>query len=117
MLLQDILQIVSAHWIEYLLALGIIRLASNKWCYGIQRIPGPWLAAYTNLWRFIIVWNRHPEIHHVKLHRQYGDIVRLGPNVVSVTDIDAVKQIYALNSGFIKVMNPSLLMADRREQV
>ena len=116
MLLQDILQIVSAHWIEYLLALGIIRLASNKWCYGIQRIPGPWLAAYTNLWRFIIVWNRHPEIHHVKLHQQYGDIVRLGPNVVSVTDIDAVKQIYALNSGFIKVMNPSLLMAERREQ-
>jgi len=36
------------------------------------------------------------------LHRQYGDIVRLAPNEVSVADIPGVSQIHKIGSGFLK---------------
>jgi len=36
------------------------------------------------------------------LHRQYGDIVRVGPNVLSSADPRAIKIIYGLNKGFVK---------------
>ena len=39
----------------------------------------------------------------LKLHREHGDIVRLGPNMLSFGDPKALKVIYGLNKGFIKV--------------
>ena len=102
MFAQDAAQGLLDYCPMIILLLLAIKLISNKWGYGIQSIPGPFLAAYTDLWRFIVVWRRRPEVHHIRLHRQYGDIVRLGPNSVSITDLEAVKKIYALNSGFVK---------------
>jgi hypothetical protein len=102
MFLQDAAQLLKGYWLVLICFLLTIKLISNKWRYGLHNVPGPWLAAYTDLWRFIIVWRRRPEVHHMRLHRQYGDIVRFGPNSVAITDMDAVKKIYALNSGFVK---------------
>ena len=36
-----------------------------------------------------------------KLHERYGTIVRIGPNVLSFTDPNAIKEIY--NRRFVKV--------------
>ncbi|KAK5258516.1 hypothetical protein LTR40_007753, partial [Exophiala xenobiotica] len=87
-----------------LCALGLLvgQLVYNKYAYGISRIPGPTLAAYTNLWRFFVVWGRRPERTHIKLHQRYGPVVRLGPNCVSVSDPAAIKSIYGLASGYVK---------------
>ncbi|KAL3418183.1 Pisatin demethylase 12 [Phlyctema vagabunda] len=74
----------------------------NKYAYGINHIPGPFLATFTDYWRFFNVWGRRPERTHVKLHQKYGDLVRIGPNTVLVADWSAVKKIYALNAGYIK---------------
>ena len=74
-----------------------------KYGYGLSRIRGPTLAAYTDFWRFWIVWGRRPEKKHIALHEEYGPLVRLGPNMVSVSDPEAIRIIYALNAGFVKV--------------
>lgn len=70
---------------------------------GVSAIPGPFLAKISNIWRFVDVANGHAEVTLMKLHRKHGDYVRLGPNVVSVRDLDAVKIIYGINQGYNKV--------------
>lgn len=83
------------------------RLVYNKYGYGISSVPGPFLAAWTDLWRFFIAWGRHAEQTHVRLHEKYGPLVRLGPNSVSISDPGAVKVIYGLTSGYVKVFSSS----------
>ncbi|KAK5046573.1 hypothetical protein LTR84_007334 [Exophiala bonariae] len=84
--------------------LGFVgHLIYNKYAYGISSIPGPFFAAYTDLSRFLVVWGRRPERRHVELHKRYGPLVRLGPNCVSVSDPAAIKTIYGLASGYVKV--------------
>ena len=98
-------QLIPHSWSSALLIfLGfvLIRLLFNKYGQGLNRVPGPWLAGYTDLWRFFVVWGRRPELVHIKLHEKYGKVVRLGPRAVSVGDPDAVKIVYGLNSGFVK---------------
>jgi cytochrome P450 len=50
----------------------------------------------------VVVWQRRPELEHIRLHQKHGPLVRLGPRAVSVSDPAAIQIIYALNSGFIK---------------
>jgi hypothetical protein len=87
-----------------LLVALITQILYNKYGHGINSIPGPALASVTGLWRFALVTGRRPELKHIELHRKYGSIVRLGPNVVSVSDPKAIKIIYAINAGFVKVL-------------
>ncbi len=45
--------------------------------------------------------NRREYIH--ELHRQYGPVVRLGPNEVAFTSLESVKEIYTSGgSGYEK---------------
>ncbi|KIV88039.1 hypothetical protein PV10_08969 [Exophiala mesophila] len=66
-------------------------------------IPGPFLARFTNLYRLLLVSLRSPHEHHLRLHRQFGPVVRLGPNNVSVSGSSKyVTQIYGIGKGFVK---------------
>ncbi|KAF5020213.1 hypothetical protein F66182_7778 [Fusarium sp. NRRL 66182] len=87
-----------------LICLGIIltRAFCNKYAYGYAKIPGPALAAYTDLWRFFNVWGRLPQQTHIALHKRYGPVVRLGPKCISISDPDAIRVIYAIKAGFVK---------------
>ncbi|KAF9884372.1 hypothetical protein FE257_001828 [Aspergillus nanangensis] len=80
----------------------IARIIHNKYRHGIDSIPGPLLASYSDLWRLYVVSRRHPHTVHQKLHRKYGELVRLGPNCVSVSDPDVIKTVYGINAGFNK---------------
>ena len=93
------------------LFLGLIaaRLLTNKFGNGINHIPGPWLASFSDIWRFLLVWGRRPEVAHRALHAKYGSLVRIGPRTVIASEPDAIKTIYALNAGFTKVNRFSLL--------
>lgn len=86
-----------------LLSLISIKTLVNRFGGGLNKIPGPFLAGFTDFWRVVIVWRRRPELTHIQLHEKYGPVVRIGPRTVSVGDVQAVKKIYALNAGFIKV--------------
>lgn len=91
-----------------LITFVVIYLLCQYFSHGLHRYPGPFLAKFTNLWRFFENYTRRSEWTHLRLHRQYGDVVRLGPNVLSFGDPAAVKSIYGLNKGFVKVEPPAL---------
>ncbi|KAH6995429.1 cytochrome P450 [Ilyonectria destructans] len=60
----------------------------------LSRFPGPFAASITGLWRSKKYndgkW--HDEI--LKIHKQYGRIVRIAPNELSIVDEHAMKMLY-----------------------
>lgn len=102
-MLEAILSHVAQYWHVILPVALVAFLAGNYFNHGLNKYPGPFLASLSNVWRFVDVWNRRPDITHIALHRKHGDVVRLGPNVLSFSDPAAIKQIYGLNKGFVKV--------------
>jgi len=103
MLLHQILLLVRDYWPLLLPSIVVTYLLRNKYGYGIHKYPGPFLAGYTDWWRFFDALNRKTEKTFISLHEQYGDIVRIGPNALSFADPRALKTIYGLNKGFTKV--------------
>ncbi|RYO73661.1 hypothetical protein DL764_010439 [Monosporascus ibericus] len=53
----------------------------------------------------------------LRLHAKYGDVVRLGPNTLSFADPKALKSIYGLNKGFVKVRFFYFRIADVTEEL
>ncbi|KAF2001813.1 pisatin demethylase [Amniculicola lignicola CBS 123094] len=102
MLLNDVLPFLVKYWPLVLSSLVVAFFVNNKYWKGLNKYPGHWLAGYTNWWRFWDVWGRKHEWTTIRLHRQHGDIVRLGPNVLSFADPKAIKVIYGLNKGMTK---------------
>jgi len=104
-MLEEIVTIVVRHWPFACAILLLAHLTGNYFSHGLNKYPGPPIACVTNWWRFFVVCGRRPDIIHQKLHQQHGDIVRLGPNTLSFANPAALKQIYGLNKGFVKVCN------------
>ncbi|KAL8676102.1 MAG: hypothetical protein Q9186_007345 [Xanthomendoza sp. 1 TL-2023] len=90
------------HWVAVLLLFLIAYLGKNHSNHGLQKYPGPFLASITDWWRLFDVLGRRPDVTHIRLHKQHGDIVRLGPNMLSFANPAALGTIYGLNKGFIK---------------
>lgn len=102
MVAEAIVRIVLSHW-PSLVGLTLIGfLIHQRYQKGLNKYPGPLLASFTNWWRLWDVYKRRPELTHIRLHRQLGDVVRLGPNYLSFGDPKALKSIYGLNKGFVK---------------
>lgn len=102
MLVNEIPPILATYWPLILLTATVLHLLRNKFYNGLNRYPGPPLAGYTNWWRFLENLGRRTQQTHIALHRKHGDIVRLGPNVLSFADPRALKTIYGLNKGMTK---------------
>lgn len=89
------------------LALFILYHVSTLYAYGLWDLPGPALAKFTNLWRFIETWKGHSELVLRELHRKHGKLVQIGPNVVSIADPDAIETIYGIKADLPKVIPQS----------
>lgn len=98
-----IVHVVLDHWLSVIVTVVVAWLVKNRYHNGLNKYPGPFLASLTDWWRFFDVYGRRPDITHLALHRKLGDVVRLGPNTLSFSDPKALKTIYGLNKGFIKV--------------
>ncbi|KAI9669100.1 MAG: hypothetical protein M1831_000692 [Alyxoria varia] len=68
----------------------------------LYAIPGPPLAALSNLWLFWQCRNarRFTSVDHA--HKRYGTFVRLQPNHVSIADDAAIPIVYGHGNGFLK---------------
>ncbi|KAL2021696.1 hypothetical protein VTK56DRAFT_6788 [Thermocarpiscus australiensis] len=102
MITDQLVQLLSQHWLAAVLAVVLAWLTRNRYHNGLNKYPGPFLASLTDWWRFFDVYRRRPERSHIALHKKYGPVVRLGPNTLSFADPEALKTIYGLNKGFIK---------------
>lgn len=85
----------------------------------LKRIPGPWLAKFSDLWRLMVAYEKKHITTQLALHKKHGDYVQLGPNVVSIADPNVVKTIYSTRGTFVKVgvsLPCKPFLTDRPEQ-
>lgn len=68
----------------------------------LRDIPGPFWTRFSKLWYLKHVKQGHFEKENIQLHKQYGPVVRLGPNLYSISDAAAVKTVYGTGSKFPK---------------
>lgn len=77
-------------FLTYMVFLVIYRLKFHP----LAKFPGPWLAKVTELYPLYhaVIGDRH--ITFWKLHKKHGDIVRYGPNQLSIDTSTGLKEIY-----------------------
>jgi hypothetical protein len=102
-MLDEVVSFVSANWALTIAILISLWLAKNQFNGGLNRYPGPWMAGLTDWWRLYQVRMGNFEQTNIELHRKYGDVIRYGPNALSFADPKALKIIYGLNKGYVKV--------------
>ncbi|RYO94793.1 hypothetical protein DL764_007771 [Monosporascus ibericus] len=82
----------------------ILYLVKGSRDAGLDHVPGPWLARYTNLHAWIEAqrWHGRNICYLSRLHDKYGDVVRVAPRRVSVCDPDAIPAIYGMRASLDK---------------
>lgn len=63
----------------------------------LRGIDGPVLARCSDLWRFSKTYQGNMQHVYLNLHRRYGNIVRIGPNTVSLAGSDAKSVLYGIS--------------------
>lgn len=86
----------------FFLALQLLLWLSRALFSPLKDIPGPFWTRFTSLWYFNRVYHGRFEHENIKLHAQYGPVVRIAPNQYSISDISAIKTVYGAGSQFAK---------------
>ncbi|CEJ93656.1 hypothetical protein VHEMI09232 [[Torrubiella] hemipterigena] len=78
-------------------------LVYRAFFHRLNKFPGPFLARLSN---FYITWRSVSKFQLFKdvqeLHRQYGDIVRIGPSEISIASPEALEKIHSNQSPCVK---------------
>ncbi|OJJ98955.1 hypothetical protein ASPACDRAFT_44584 [Aspergillus aculeatus ATCC 16872] len=79
-----------------LLAYIVLRTVYRLYWHPLSRVPGPKLAAISSLYEFYYDCIQHGQYHFqlIRMHKQYGPIVRAGPNEVHIIDPTFYEEIY-----------------------
>ena len=93
----------SRSWLVLALIVTVgLRILSFRYIYGLRRFKGPLLASFTDAWRLFYHY-RNTGIPFKDLHDRYGDVVRIGPNVLSFRDPQAIRDIFGVGKNWDKV--------------
>ena len=90
-------------WVLCLTAVAIARLLFFRYKKGLSKYKGPFLASFTDMWRVFHTYFNMDKPPMMDLHEKYGDIVRVGPNVLSFGNPEAIKDIYGVGKAWNKV--------------
>lgn len=85
--------------------IGISLHLFRVWWF-LRHIPGPFLASLTNLQRVWWVKTGQAHLYHQAAHAKYGNLVRIGPHMVSFSKPEAIATVYPIRPGFPKVCIP-----------
>lgn len=91
--------------VNSVLTLVILIVSRFLWNYlrsPLKAFPGPWQASFTNIWRFLETWQGRCELKHLDLHRKLGSAVRIGPNILSLSDPQLINQVYTARNPWMK---------------
>ena len=94
--------ISAAGVISTVVLIFFLKIAYSYFTSPLRRLPGPFLAKFTDAWRLGLVYGGHAEKHHGRLHKELGPAVRLGPNMVSISDPAMVGEIYSRKNVLLK---------------
>jgi hypothetical protein len=95
--------------LQYLILPAIIFLALSRLLYnaffrpGVSDIPGPWICKFTNLYRTYRAWKGDGHIWYQELKAEYGDLVRIGPNVILDSEHGEFQRVFGFKEDYIKV--------------
>ncbi|KAK5188987.1 hypothetical protein LTR96_011027 [Exophiala xenobiotica] len=89
-------------WLATLLVLTALYLTSNRYQKGLSKIPGPWVRSLSTLPRMWAIYATHSQEYDIKLHEKYGKIVRVAPNILSISDTSEINQLYGITTKFTK---------------
>lgn len=73
--------------------------------HGLNQFNGPFLASFSNLWRY---WNtriNRAKVPALVLQQKYGNVVRVGPKALLFNHPQAIADIYGAGKEFTKVRN------------
>lgn len=98
----QVLDVARNYWQLFIPVLVALYFVRNRQQKGLSRIPGPSINSLSTLPRMLSVYRGKHHLDELELHRRYGKIVRVAPNLVSVSDAGEINQIYGINSNFFK---------------
>ncbi len=85
------------------IALLYLQLYYTRSWKGLEHVPGPFIASFSNAWKVWAVYQENMPGCTKEAHRKYGPVVRIGPNTVSFSSAKAVQTIHSSREAFIKV--------------
>ena len=86
------------------LGLLFVRVLQTNFFSPLRKFPGPFWAPLTNVWRLVYTYRIiHSDRLWLDIHGKYGDVVRLGPNMLSFGSAKAARDIYGAGKNFKKV--------------
>ncbi|KAK8119093.1 benzoate 4-monooxygenase cytochrome [Apiospora kogelbergensis] len=84
------------------LAFGLLAYLLSAVSGPLSKVPGPWYSKFTEAaGKYHLLKGRKP-IYINQLHDEYGPIVRIGPNEVSIKDAAAMQRMYSIKGEFPK---------------
>jgi cytochrome P450 family 628 len=102
----DPIQAVVTAWIwwsSYLIGLLASMVTYRLFFHPLRRFKGPFLSRISQFYHLSQIY---PRVDHYRkideLHREYGEFVRVGPNLLSVSDVDIVNAVHAPLTKFNK---------------
>lgn len=98
----DLIELMLSHWPVLIFSALIGGLLSNLYCRGLNRVPGPLSRTLSPLPRVWSVYRGFSHEDDIVLHKAYGPLVRIAPNIVSVSDPREINNIYGVGANFIK---------------
>ncbi len=72
----------------------VVLIVHRLFSHPLARVPGPKLAAISNIWQARHVRDGRSCELGKTLHKTYGPVVRVGPNEVWFNSVEAFKEIY-----------------------
>lgn len=93
--------------VDYLvtvLTLIVVYLVRTRYRHGLNKIPGPFLASFTSLWKWDVVRREKMPFVNTELHEKHGPLVRIGPNHISASSAESIQTVHRVKSGFTKVL-------------
>jgi hypothetical protein len=87
----------------WIIVLFFTCLVYTRYFTGLSHIPGPFIASVSNLWKIKAAWQEDMPGQNIALHKKYGPLVRIGPNMISVDEPSAMSVIYGFKPIYLKV--------------
>ncbi|KIX02572.1 uncharacterized protein Z518_08513 [Rhinocladiella mackenziei CBS 650.93] len=92
----------------------LLKLLSTAFASPLRKFDGPFAAKFTDFWRLIDTYRGRCDITQTKLHRKYGPAVRIGPNIISLSDPGMIKTVFNVKAPWKKshMYNPNDVMVN-----
>jgi hypothetical protein len=82
--------------------LVLLYVLHTRYATPLRKIPGPFLASISKLWLVQKTRGLQRQKVDLWLRKKYGSIVRIAPNEVLVSDLNALKTIYGISQFLIE---------------